>query len=195
MEENLTSRQRQAIETKKRLYHEAVNLFKTHPYEEVKIADICEKANVSTGVFYHYFESKSHIFNEGYVNFSKQLEEYFKTIEDKNPMESVILIFEKYFSIVEEMGHIYRRVFLRNELEVKSEYKELDKNQLYIYTLDLIGQAIDKGILSGDQVEISKNLLRFSKGLVYNWSLYRASFNLSSEGIKTIKTILDYYKK
>lgn len=196
MEEKLTSRQKQAIETKRKLYYEAVELFKVYPYEEVKITDICERANVSTGVFYHYFESKSHIFNEGYVSFSQQLEEYFKTIEDKGPIESVILVYEKYFSIVEKMGYIYRSVFLRNELEVKNEYIDLNKNLLYTNIVPLIKKAIDMNILSGDEIEITKDILRCAKGVIYYWSLYRGDFDLLKEGIKITNIILNsYYKK
>lgn len=58
----LTKRQLQALETKERLHSSAVELYKTLPHDEITIKDICEKAGVSVGVFYHYYESKNGVF-------------------------------------------------------------------------------------------------------------------------------------
>ena len=81
MEEQRTSRQKQAWDTRQKIYRSAVELFKRRPYDEVKIADICEQAGVSVGVFYHYFPSKGHLFNESYLHFEKELRQYLKSLD------------------------------------------------------------------------------------------------------------------
>nr|WP_307906030.1 TetR/AcrR family transcriptional regulator [Clostridium botulinum] len=61
-----TKRQIQAMNTKKKLYDISTELMKTKGYDNVTIQEICKKAGVSVGSFYHYFESKNDIFIELY---------------------------------------------------------------------------------------------------------------------------------
>ncbi len=195
MEKKLTSRQKQAIETKRRLYCSAVELFKEYPYEEVKVTDICKKANVSVGVFYHHFESKSHIFNEGYVSFDRDLQDFIKTIQDNDPIECIILIIKKYLDTIEKMGPLYRSIFLRNELEIKYDYIISNRRPFYKNLTEYVKKAISMNILSGDEIEISNDILRCIKGVVFDWSLRGGDFNLLEEGIKITNIILNNYFK
>ena len=54
----LTSRQKQAQESRRRLLSAATDLFNEHGFHETSVQDICTRANLSVGVFYHYFSSK-----------------------------------------------------------------------------------------------------------------------------------------
>ena len=47
-----------------KIYHSAINLFAARGFENVKISDICEAAEISTGTFYYYFPSKESVFLE-----------------------------------------------------------------------------------------------------------------------------------
>lgn len=193
MREELTNRQKQAIETKRRLYKSAVGLFREYPFDEVKITDICEKADVSVGVFYHYFKSKKDILYEGYVNFDRDLDESIQLIKNKDPIESISLIIEKYHELTNERGTSYRNAFLRNELEMKYEDFASSKRPFYKAMLKYVDQAIESNKLVGDASEITNDILRCNKGVVYNWCLYEGNFNLIEEGIKITHIILNYY--
>jgi len=54
--QKLTNRQVQALTTKNKIYNIAVELLEESRYENIKIEDICKKAEVSVGSFYNYFE-------------------------------------------------------------------------------------------------------------------------------------------
>lgn len=56
-----TKRQLQAMASKKKIFDTAQALFAAHGYENVTVADICREADVSVGLFYNYFKSKSDI--------------------------------------------------------------------------------------------------------------------------------------
>lgn len=56
-----TKRQLQAKASKEKIFDTAQSLFATYGYENVTVADICREANVSVGLFYNYFKSKSDI--------------------------------------------------------------------------------------------------------------------------------------
>ena len=51
----MTSRDEQRIETRKRIYDAAIELFLEKGFETVTIEDIRKKAKVSVGAFYHHF--------------------------------------------------------------------------------------------------------------------------------------------
>jgi len=53
------NRKLKAIETRKKIYTSAEQLFKKHGFENVSVDSIVEMANVSKGSFYVHFDSKN----------------------------------------------------------------------------------------------------------------------------------------
>jgi AcrR family transcriptional regulator len=64
-------RSRKGLQTRSRLLEAAKEVFEENGFLEARISDIAERANLSHGSFYHYFESKDEIFRE----VARQLEE------------------------------------------------------------------------------------------------------------------------
>lgn len=54
--------QQRAEETRARILEAAAECFAQHGYEAASVADICERAGVSKGAFYHHFPSKQDLF-------------------------------------------------------------------------------------------------------------------------------------
>lgn len=75
-------RSRKGIETRARLVDAAKEVFERDGFLDARISDIAEKAGLSHGSFYHYFESKEEVFREVAANVEARLYE---------PMNSVIL--------------------------------------------------------------------------------------------------------
>ena len=57
-------RSRKGIETRARLVDAAKHVFEDDGFLEARISDIAERAGLSHGSFYHYFESKEEVFLE-----------------------------------------------------------------------------------------------------------------------------------
>jgi len=55
----LTSR---GVETQNAILNSALELFSKNGYDATSVAEICSKANVSKGAFYHHFSSKQDLF-------------------------------------------------------------------------------------------------------------------------------------
>jgi len=55
----LTSR---GVKTQNAIINSALELFSKNGYDATSVADICSKANVSKGAFYHHFSSKQDLF-------------------------------------------------------------------------------------------------------------------------------------
>ena len=57
-------RSRKGVETRARLVTAAKEIFERDGFLDARISDIAEKAGLSHGSFYHYFESKEEVFRE-----------------------------------------------------------------------------------------------------------------------------------
>ncbi len=75
-------RSRKGIQTRARLLDAAKQIFEEDGFLEARISDIAERAGLSHGSFYHYFESKEEIFREVVAAVDERL---------SAPLDSVIL--------------------------------------------------------------------------------------------------------
>lgn len=57
-------RSRKGEQTRARLVEAAKGVFEDHGFREARISDIAERAGLSHGSFYHYFDSKEDVFKE-----------------------------------------------------------------------------------------------------------------------------------
>src|SRR3954462_3858189 len=76
-------RSRKGVQTRARLVDAAKQIFEENGFLEARISDIAERAGLSHGAFYHYFDSKEQIFREIAEMLDDELAE---------PMDSVILV-------------------------------------------------------------------------------------------------------
>jgi AcrR family transcriptional regulator len=75
-------RSRKGVETRARLVAAAKEIFERDGFLDARISDIAERAGLSHGSFYHYFESKEEVFRE----VANEVEERLSA-----PMDTVIL--------------------------------------------------------------------------------------------------------
>ena len=75
-------RSRKGIETRARLVSAAKAVFEEDGFLDARISDIAERAGLSHGSFYHYFESKEEVFREVAAEVENRL---------SAPMDSIIL--------------------------------------------------------------------------------------------------------
>jgi AcrR family transcriptional regulator len=75
-------RSRKGARTRARLLDAAKQVFEEDGFLEARVSDIAERAGLSHGAFYHYFDSKEQVFREVAEELDDRLSE---------PMESVIL--------------------------------------------------------------------------------------------------------
>src|SRR3954462_5411979 len=74
-------RSRKGVQTRARLLDAAKEIFEENGFLDARISDIAERAGLSHGSFYHYFDSKEQVFREVAEALDEQLSE---------PMESVV---------------------------------------------------------------------------------------------------------
>ncbi len=78
MHEETSRRERKKEETRHRIFHAAVDLFRERGFEHTTVDDITEKADVAKGTFFNYFPRKEAVL--GYLS-----EERLSAIEENAP--------------------------------------------------------------------------------------------------------------
>ena len=108
------------INIEKRLIKSAIKLFTDRGYKKTKVIDITEEADVGTGTFYNYFDSKDDIFLEIYL---------MKHDEMKKEMTKLISENKEAILIVEDI----LRTFLKRMKEDPILRMFLDKDTHHKY--------------------------------------------------------------
>lgn len=167
--------------TKDALLASIIQLVKEKGYEKITIRDICKKADISIGAFYHHYDSKEELAKEAYYHIDKLIIEDFREIYiNKSSKENLYAFLEiciKYVS--EDVGMIIKEYYklMINETDISAFNPEL----LYYKTLKQILIDCSKdGYISKieDSTELAEYCIRFIRGLIFDWSLNDGKYDL-----------------
>lgn len=125
MHDEPSRRERKKEETRHRIFHAAIDLFRERGFEQTTVDDITEKADVAKGTFFNYFHRKEAVL--GYLSEERLLaiEERIPTLlaEDRDVREKLIEVYLMAASAYEEdlelarfvLVELMRRAFGPNE--------------------------------------------------------------------------------
>lgn len=191
----VTNRQRQAEATKRRIFLSAQRLFTEKTYENVTIRDICREAGVAVGSFYHYFPNKESVLNEGYRQFDQDLEEMWHRYTPASQVEAIQFLIRGQLEAITKKGHIGAAQFFKHQLSNEVKYI-LDKNRFFYRTLlEQVEAEYSAGGLSGDPGEIADEILRTSRGMIYDWCLHDGGYDILAAGDKAVAMVLGFYRR
>jgi TetR/AcrR family fatty acid metabolism transcriptional regulator len=174
-----TNRQKQAAETKQRIYEAAIELMDRNGFENFTIADISEKAGVSVGAFYHYFESKNDILAEIF----RKADDYFTNEvilgqEGDNIPEQIIEYFDHYAKF-----NVMSGVEMTQQLfNPKVKFFIMKGRPMLTILEDLIQQGQQGGEIKAEATpeDVSHFLFMMARGIVFDWSLHEGRYDLET---------------
>lgn len=188
----LTSRQKQAIKTRNEIYKTAIILMEKYGFNNITIEDICKKAGVSVGTYYHYFKSKNDIFFEIY----KRSDDYFEQVvaqnlNEDNAKDQIMLYFHYYakyniisgFDIIKLLYNSNNKFFIE-----KGRYMQ-----------NLLNKIVDEGqkkseITTEYSAEyIVEFLFISSRGLVYDWCLHDGDYDIEEKMADYIEKLIKVF--
>lgn len=143
----MTSREQQAKETYERILQTAESLLNTCSYDELSINEICEKAKISKGGFYHHFSSKDQIIA---VLIGRQMQEYVCThVEPLLGKKDAPTLLELYM----QTGLDYLKNHPKDTLArcwlAMSQHEELASSDLSLLSYQLLQSIIAQGLEEG----------------------------------------------
>lgn len=188
-----TNRQKQALKTKQKIFSCAVSLFAEKSYENVTVQDICTKAEVSVGAFYHHFNSKENILDEGYRLFDQQSEETWNQGHPDAPLEAIRFLISGQALSMENMGARAALQYFKHQLSSKEKYILNPERFFYQTILKAVEEEITTGTLKGDSTVITEDILGITRGVIYDWCLHEGSYALAERSQRVLDMILNYY--
>ncbi|ABS23863.1 MULTISPECIES: TetR/AcrR family transcriptional regulator [Bacillus cereus group] len=173
---NLTKRKQQALLTQSNISQVFLNLTKEKKFENITIEDICKRANVSVGTFYHYFSSKEDIYKKIFQQIDENLHVELENIDQHTTVQTTILNF--FQCIAEYTTKLELHINLLNDLNKRS----------FIYEPSLIYKTL-KGFVYKGQLEkeltndmsveeITTYLFTFARGLILDWCILEGAYSL-----------------
>lgn len=188
MKNKLTNRQQQALQTKSRIIESGRQLVAQKTIAEISIKDITKASGISTGTFYHYFQSKE--------NFCAILALMPGTeITDSIRSNSSLGIVGQLRSFI--MGRMLLTdkdglALTRNlqAFKLTATYREIRREQYgnghydYEALMQVIQSAIENGELSPDfpAEMFVQTLVYLVHGAIFNTCLYNEAIHLSDWG-------------
>lgn len=114
MHEETSRRERKKEETRHRIFHAAIDLFRERGFEQTTVDDITEKADVAKGTFFNYFHRKEAVL--GYLSEERlsAIEENIAGLnaEDRDAREKLIEVYLMAASAYEEDQELARFVLV-----------------------------------------------------------------------------------
>lgn len=192
MKKKLTSRDRQAIATKKKIYDTGVSLLQQYGFDGVNVSQIAKKAGVSVGTFYHYYTSKLDLFMELYKTadtyYEEEIAEQAKTLPYR---EKIIFFFREYGLLAEKNG-----VELTRKMYVAGNTLFLGRTEgMHQVLLDIIQQeqedqgqpeepeegASDTNGTKKTPRETADDLFLIARGVIFDWALRNGAYDLQEK--------------
>ncbi|HSQ90144.1 TetR/AcrR family transcriptional regulator [Romboutsia sp.] len=196
-EGNLTKRQAQAIETKKQILETSMKLISEYGYDNVKISQICKEVGISVGGFYHHFKSKEDIIIEVYKEFDFLLENYINNnLNEECYIDKIISIILYQVSYAKKKGVDILKQVYKAQLYEGTEFFISDERKLSQILKNTIqcGQDNNEIIKEFTATQIKDQLLRFSRGILYDWCIHNGDYDLLNETYISINLLLNTMK-
>lgn len=174
-------RKRQAMETKARIYETATRLIGEEGFEQVSVDRICKLAGVAKGSFYHHFKTKADLIVEGYSLCDRYFEEkvrgHFSSAQAPERIREFIAHQVRY--AVDTGLDLIRQVY-KSQLENGTRFFISAERSLpsILRSVVVEGQARGELRIDLDADYITAYLLRFSRGMIYDWCLHSGDYDL-----------------
>ena len=169
-EQVLGKQKLKAMRSKQALIDAAAKLFREKDIDSVGVREISAMAGVTTGTFYHYFDSKDSILDAIYLNRDEQFEEVLGKYSEKEPYRDALISFFKEYmaSLVKDDGVDYtmHRMFVMRK-------KSPAQFKLTQGVVKLVELAQNNGELDSqyDSSDITDFLFVVFRGVVYDWCI------------------------
>ncbi|WP_270940483.1 TetR/AcrR family transcriptional regulator [Romboutsia lituseburensis] len=192
----LTSRQKQAIATKLRITQVATKLFKLKGFDSVKVQDICQAAEISTGAFYHHFKSKAEIINTAYEQVDILVMDKLETKSFCSNLDKLLFLLGEGANMMDELGWVFVSEIYKNLLSIDRKYSTKPDRYMALEVKSIVEDSIKSGELDNSisSLDLTMIIMRISRGTIFDWCLNNGSYNLKSTMEFELNLVLSNFK-
>lgn len=155
--------QQRSEETRARILESAVKLFSSRGYNKASVDDICAKAGISKGAFYHHFESKQALFLALLDGWLQTIDNSIEASKDKTAPEAFMQMTEFFPYIFETAGEGLP-MFLEFWLQASRDKKVWEASiapyrRYHKYFTSLIKKGVDEGSFVEVDPELASRMI------------------------------------
>ena len=159
--------------SKLRLMHAAHDLFVERGYTDVSVNDICEKAGLTKGAFYHHFSGKEALYRQLLVpNLDDYIQAHFTDESDATPLARLRQLAGCVFDVSKSMGReLTAQDFIRMLSCQASDIYGTDRLYTRLLT-EALQDGLDQGMIQTG-LDIEGNIMLFAclmSGFLVRWS-------------------------
>lgn len=196
--EKRSKRKIQAEATKAKIFRSAQDLIRQHGYDGTSVEMICRRACVSKGAFYHHFSSKSGLIVEGYSICDRYFDDHVAGKLKATATDDKLVEFIRYqLEYAVETGIDLIKQLYKSQLDHGTAFFISDERSLPTILRDLVEEGQKRAELKEEYSAdyISHFLLRFSRGLIYDWCLHEGSYDLVNEGVEASRRVVGIFRR
>lgn len=173
-------RKEQAQKTETAILNAALELMHRDGFDSVTVRDICQKAGITTGAFYHHFKSKEELFDKGFEPMDQHMAQALKDHPADDPVGRLRAILYNYALFMETCGKLAAQYYQRrlNDPSVESmNAPRFTKNILE----DCFRRAQQQGfsVFREDPAWTAEFCYCHFRGVVIDWLLCNREYSLS----------------
>ncbi len=173
-------RKEQSRQTEQAILKATVELARGSSFDKVSIREICQRAGITTGAFYHHFPSKEALLTRGFSPLDSHMEALLAPHMEKAPLERLWLILSGYAQFMEDMGSELVARYYEHRLSAPS-FASMDPTRFtHRAMLDCLSEIQAKGGLAPDMAPewVADFLFRHFRGVVVDWVLHQGAYPL-----------------
>lgn len=176
-------RKEQARQTEQAILQAAMDLSRQKAFDKVSVRDICQKAGITTGAFYHHFKSKDEMLLRGFAPLDRYMEEALAGHESDPPLERLWLLLTTYANFMESLGWELVTRYYQQRLGTPPSHSIDPHRFTYRSMVECLRQCEDQGWLpAGYSPEwMADFLFRHFRGVVIDWIVHQGSYPLLSK--------------
>ena len=166
-------RKNRSTATRRDILEAASKLIRELGFEKMTIRDVCAKAGVTTGAFYHHFSSKDELISQGFSSLDDHLEKAMTGKMELPPAQRLEALAQAYAWYVEELGWQTMSLYYQRRLTAPDRFT--------LRTMEACFQELSQqGELSPGYTptQLSDLCFRLFRGEVIDWILHEGGYPL-----------------
>ena len=174
-------RKEQGMDTERAILKAAEKLCRDNMFDKVSIRDICKEAGITTGAFYHHFNSKDDLLTRGFAPMDVYMEGAIGACGDMEVIDRLLQILKAYAQFFEERGWELVSRYYQRRLSAPEAELSMDPSRFTLRILqDCLREAEEKNLLdTGVTADgATQFFFRHCRGVVIDWVLHRGGYPL-----------------
>ncbi len=173
-------RKQKAETTRRDILDAAADLARERGFEQMSVRDVCARAGVTTGAFYHHFSSKEELVTQGFTTLDDYLEKEMADCRFSDPLRRLEFLLRSFAGYTEKMGWQNMALYYQRRFSAQSSAAASPHRFTLRTMVECFEELSEEGVLSPAYTPkwAADLCFRHFRGVVIDWILHRGGYRL-----------------